>query len=382
MLSNSTLTTPTLEFRKINIEGLFTLIMSTEVEEIVTDDIVDDLVKELDEEMGSETSPNLTEMPETLELGVDQLKGVGPATQKKLKTFGVTSLIDLCIRGAQEIKEITEVEKGKCDAWVFEAQKILEDNGLIRSSDMSTMELDKYQENYPVISTKCEEVDNLIDGGVRPEAVYEVYGEFGAGKTQFCLSLIAETIGEGNNVIVIDCEDTFKPKRLREILVAREYATDMEDARRFLKQVEYLYCPNTEQLMGTINGLTPLMEKVKPKLVILDGAIGQFREEYLGRGTLAARQMQIARLMTHIKNISFYLKCAVIFTNQVQSDPAMMFGDPIKPIGGNVVAHASTYRLYFKKSGKKRLARMIDSPEHAMEDAEYILNAKGMDNVE
>jgi len=88
------------------------------------------------------------------------------------------------------------------------------------------------------------------------------------------------------------------------------------------------------------------------------------------------------RLMSHIKNISFYFRCAVVFTNQVQSDPSMMFGDPIKPIGGNVVAHASTYRLYFKKSGKKRLARMIDSPEHAMADAEYILDAKGMSNVE
>ena len=92
--------------------------------------------------------------------------------------------------------------------------------------------------------------------------------------------------------------------------------------------------------------------------------------------------MQIARLMSHIKNISFYFRCAVVFTNQVQSDPSMMFGDPIKPIGGNVVAHASGYRLYFKKSGKKRLARMIDSPEHAMADAEYILTAKGIDNVE
>ena len=85
---------------------------------------------------------------------------------------------------------------------------------------------------------------------------------------------------------------------------------------------------------------------------------------------------------SNIKNISFYFRCAVVFTNQVQSDPSMMFGDPIKPIGGNIVAHASGYRLYFKKSGKKRLARMIDSPEHAMADAEYILTAKGIDNVE
>jgi DNA repair protein RadA len=247
---------------------------------------------------------------------------------------------------------------------------------------MNTTELWEYQKAYPVIATKCDEVDNLIDGGVRPEATYEIYGEFGAGKTQFCNSLTVETIHDGNNVIWIDCEDTFKPNRIAQILKAREYVDSDEEVSGYLNQITYLYCPNTEQLMGTINGLSKILDEKKPKLVILDGAIGQFREEYLGRGTLAERQMQIARLMSHIKNISFYFRCAVVFTNQVQSDPSMMFGDPIKPIGGNVVAHASTYRLYFKKSGKKRLARMIDSPEHAMADAEYILDARGMSNVE
>jgi DNA repair protein RadA len=346
--------------------------------------VVEDDSIESDNTLEETQTPTETTEIETvdLELGVDQLKGVGSVTQKKLETFGVTSLIDLCIRGAQEIKEITGVAKPTCDSWVFQSQKLLEENGLIRRSDMSTTDLWKYQKAYPVISTKCDEVDNLISGGVRPEATYEVYGEFGAGKTQFCNSLTVETIHDGNNVVWIDCEDTFKPNRLAEMLKAREYAEDDEEIGNYLNQITYLYCPNTEQLMGTINGLSKILDNKKPKLVILDGAIGQFREEYLGRGTLAERQMQIARLMSHIKNISFYFRCAVVFTNQVQSDPSMMFGDPIKPIGGNVVAHASTYRLYFKKSGKKRLARMIDSPEHAMADAEYILDAKGMSNVE
>ena len=346
--------------------------------------VVEDDSIESDNTLEETQTPTETTEIETvdLELGVDQLKGVGSVTQKKLETFGVTSLIDLCIRGAQEIKEITGVAKPTCDSWVFQSQKLLEENGLIRRSDMSTNELWAYQKAYPVISTKCDEVDNLISGGVRPEATYEVYGEFGAGKTQFCNSLTVETIHDGNNVIWIDCEDTFKPNRIAEMLKAREYAENDEEVGEYLNQITYLYCPNTEQLMGTINGLSKILDDKKPKLVILDGAIGQFREEYLGRGTLAERQMQIARLMSHIKNISFYFRCAVVFTNQVQSDPSMMFGDPIKPIGGNVVAHASTYRLYFKKSGKKRLARMIDSPEHAMADAEYILDAKGMSNVE
>ena len=200
-----------------------------------------------------------------LELGVDQLKGVGSVTQKKLETFGVTSLIDLCIRGAQEIKEITGVAKPTCDSWVFQSQKLLEDNGLIRKSDMSTNELWEYQKAYPVISTKCDEVDNLISGGVRPEATYEVYGEFGAGKTQFCNSLTVETIHDGNNVIWIDCEDTFKPNRIAEMLKAREYAEDDEEVGKYLNQITYLYCPNTEQLMGTINGLSKILDvKHKP----------------------------------------------------------------------------------------------------------------------
>jgi DNA repair protein RadA len=193
--------------------------------------------------------------------------------------------------------------------------------------------------------------------------------------------LTAEAIARGDTVIWIDCEDTFRPKRLAEILLARELATE-ENVLDKLELIKYFYTPNSEQLMGTVDSLSDLMMELKPRLVILDGSIGQFREEYLGRGTLAERQNQLARLMTHIKNISFYFRCTVIFTNQVQSDPAVMFGDPIKPIGGNIVAHASTYRVYFKKSGKKRIARMVDSPEHEQKDASYTLTARGITDAE
>jgi len=335
------------------------------------------MAKKKEEEEGLHLQPPEPE----IDLSVSQLDGVGAVTQKKLEAFGVTNLIDICVRGSREVSEITGVSKPTCDTWVFKAQKLLEDNDMIRKADMGVMDLMDYHENMPVLSTKCDDVDKLMGGGVRAEATYEIYGEFGAGKTQFCNTLACEAIKDEGNVIWIDCEDTFKPRRIIEMLVAREEITP-EEAREKLNQITYLYTPNTEQLLGVINGLSETLMTKKPKLVILDGAIGQFREEYLGRGTLAERQMQIARLMTHIKNISFYFRCPVVFTNQVQSDPSMMFGDPIKPIGGNVVAHASTYRLYFKKSGKKRVARMVDSPEHAQADAEYILTDKGLVNVE
>ncbi len=316
-----------------------------------------------------------------IDLTVDQLDGVGAVTKKKLESFGIKSIVDICVRGAKEVQEITGVDKGKANSWVFNSQKILEENNFIRKSDMSVTELMTYQDNQERIATKCTEVDELFSGGLTPESVYEVYGEFGCGKTQFCLSLTAEVIAKGEKVIWIDCEDTFRPRRLGEILVARELCTE-EEVMDKLDNIKYFYTPNSEQLMGTVDSLSDMMMELKPNLVILDGSIGQFREEYLGRGTLAERQNQLARLMTHLKNISFYFRCVVIFTNQVQSDPSVMFGDPVKPIGGNIVAHASTYRIYFKKSGKKRIARMVDSPEHEQKDASYILTVKGIDNAE
>ena len=321
------------------------------------------------------------EIPD-LDLSVKQLDGVGGVTEKKLGEFGVTSIIDICIRGAREISEITGVAKPKADAWVFNSHKILEDNKLIRRTDLDVIDLMDYQDNYPTLKSQCLAVDELLGGGVKPECVYEVYGEYGSGKTQFCFTLVSQALSEGENVVWVDCEDTFRPRRILQIMKERGYVEDREGMEDVLKRVHYFYAPQTEQLMGTVNALSKTLQKVKPRIVILDGAIGQFREEYLGRGTLADRQNQIARLMTHIKNISFYFRCTVIFTNQVQTDPSIMFGDPVKPIGGNVVGHAATYRIYFKKSGKKRIARMVDSPEHPQADAEYILNAKGIDNKE
>ena len=331
----------------------------------------------VDNDMSEEVVEEIIEEPE-VDLSVSQLKGVGAKTEEKLISFGVVSLLDLCVRGAKEISEITGVAKDTAKTWIFMAHKMLEENGMIRKSDMPVQELLTYQLNHRRLKCGATEVDELFGGGLTPEAVYEVYGEFGSGKTQFCMSVTAETLANNGKVIWIDCEDTFKPQRLVEILKARELVADEEEAVDLIGNVKYFHTPTTEQLTGTVDSLSKLMREEKTDLLVLDGSIGQFREEYLGRGTLAERQNEIARLMTHIKNISYYFRCTVLFTNQVQSDPAIMFGDPIKPIGGNIVAHASTYRTYFKKSGKKRIARMVDSPEHKQMDASFVLDEKGI----
>jgi DNA repair protein RadA len=45
------------------------------------------------------------------------------------------------------------------------------------------------------------------------------------------------------------------------------------------------------------------------------------------------------------------------------SRPDILFGDPIAPVGGHVLGHMATYRMYLRR-GKEgtRIARLVDSP--------------------
>jgi len=71
---------------------------------------------------------------------------------------------------------------------------------------------------------------------------------------------------------------------------------------------------------------------------------------------------------------------AVVITNQVAT-PDTFFGDPTTA-GGNIMAHSSTYRIYLRKSGENRLAKMMGSPYHPYSDTRFIINEKGADEIE
>jgi DNA repair protein RadA len=72
----------------------------------------------------------------------------------------------------------------------------------------------------------------------------------------------------------------------------------------------------------------------------------------------------------------------VYVTNQVMAKPDMFFGDPTKAIGGNIVAHASTFRIYLRK-GKKgiRVAKLVDSPNLPEGEATFVVEKGGVKDI-
>ncbi len=311
--------------------------------------------------------------------------GLGELSYKKLEAVGVTTIYDILIRGSNEVKAYTDMEDARLHNLIQICKKVLENSKRTRNPKLSISELRKYKKNMTKIPSGCIELDDMLGGGVELEALTEVYGAFASGKTQFAYSILVEAMfRNGWKVVWIDCEDTFDPDRLHQIIKARGYGLDKteDELSDYIdSHLSYIHTPNTDMVVEEVNILSrKLVEDESIKLLILDGAIGQFREEYLGRGTLASRQQNLAKFIGILKNSAYFFNIAVLFTNQVGTDPAKMYGDPTYAVGGNIVGHGSTYRLYFQKRGKKRFATAIDSPKQAVFDVEFALNEKGVDN--
>jgi DNA repair protein RadA len=179
--------------------------------------------------------------------------------------------------------------------------------------------------------------------------------------------------GLDGTVLYIDTENTFRPERI--VSIAKAYGMDPEKA---LDKIIVARAYNSAHQQLILEEASQLIRENNVKLLVVDSAVGLFRSEYLGRGTLSVRQQRLNKFVHLLVRIAETYNCAALATNQVMASPDVFFGDPTRPIGGNVVAHTSTYRIYFKKSGKKRIARMVDSPHHPEQEVIFALGEAGV----
>jgi len=313
------------------------------------------------------------------DLRLDSLAGVGPVTTKKLADAGIHNIMDLIVRGPVEISDITGMEKDTAEKIVNKARQHLVEGGLISKDFVSASEIYKRRQDIGKITTGTNCLDTLFDGGIETQALTEVYGEFGCGKTQLCLTMCVqvqkskEEGGLEGGAIYIDTENTFRPERIVSIANANGM-----DPQKVLDNIIVARAYNSAHQTLILEEVGPIIEQNKIKLIIADSAVGLFRSEYLGRGTLSNRQQKLNHFVHLLSRIAETYNIAAIATNQVMASPDVFFGDPTRPIGGNVVAHTSTYRIYFKKSGKKRIARMVDSPHHPEEEVIFALGEAGV----
>ncbi len=154
------------------------------------------------------------------------------------------------------------------------------------------------------------------------------------------------------------------------------------DPSEILKKVAICKAYNSSHLELIIKSMGKYIDDFKAKMIIIDSIISLHRAEFAGRGTLADRQQRLNSIMHKLVKIAEIYNVAIVVTNQVQSTPDTFFGDPTRPAGGNVIGHASTYRIYLRKAGNDRIAKIIDSPYHPYSDVRFTVNEKGVDDTE
>jgi len=309
---------------------------------------------------------------------IEDLPGVGAATAEKLKEAGFDSLMSIAVASPGQLVEVAGVGEAV-------ARKII--NTARNNLDMgfeSGEQLMERRKNILKITTGSKGFDALLDGGFESGSISECFGEFGSSKSQIAhalavnIQLPKEKGGAEGKAIFIDGESTFRPERI--LQMAKAAGLDPQEA---LKNVKVARAFNSDHQMLLAEKAEDLLkEDPSYKLIIVDSLTSHFRADFCGRGQLADRQQKLNKHMHTLMKLASTYNLCVYVTNQVMAKPDMFFGDPTAAIGGNIVGHNSSTRVYLRK-GKKgtRVAKLIDSPHLPDGETIFIVTEDGIRDV-
>ena len=320
------------------------------------------------------------EEKEEKETKLSDLPGIGPAAIEKLESAGIFDLMGVAVLSPAELAELAGFGEASARKAIQSARKMMS------LGFQDGLEFSEKRREIFHITTGSKELDNLLGGrGIETKAITEAFGAYGSGKSQLGFSLAVNTQlpldkgGAEGKVAWIDSEGTFRPERIRQIAEAKGL-----NPENVLKNILVARAFNSDHQILLVDKITELIKNGESiRLVIIDSLTAHFRAEFIGRGQLADRQQKLNRYLHNLMKMSEQFNLAVYVTNQVMANPAMMFGDPTTPVGGNILGHASTYRLYLRR-GKKgsRVAKLIDSPNLPENECVFFVSLKGVGDEE
>ena len=306
---------------------------------------------------------------------VEDLPGVGPATAEKLREAGFTDMMALAVASPNMVAEAAELGTNVAVKIINAAREAV-DVGGFETGDVIL----ERRKSVAKLTTCSKAFDELLGGGLETQAITECYGEFGSGKSQMAHQLAVNvTRGEDEggldgDTVWIDTESTFRPERIRQMAEAFDL-----DADAILKRIHVARAFNSHHQMLLVEKANDMTKDFPVRLLVIDSLTAHFRAEYVGRGVLAERQQLLNKHIHELMRFGDVHNAVIYVTNQVHAKPDAFFGDPTRPVGGHVVGHSATFRIYLRKSkGGKRIARLIDSPNLPEAEAVFSVTEEGI----
>ncbi len=312
------------------------------------------------------------------EVNIEDLPGVGPTTAKKLREAGYEDLMGIATAVPSELAAAAEIGEATAKKIINAARSKL------KMDFTDGLELAEKASEVKKLTTGSKALDGLLSGGLETQAITECYGAYGSGKSQLAFQLavnaqLPEDVGGLNGgAIWIDTEGTFRPQRIVQIAEARGL-----DPKQILKNIKVARAYSSDHQILLAEKIPDLINNgFNAKLIIVDSLTSLFRYEFVGRGTLAERQQKLNKHIHTLQRIADRYNVVVYVTNQVMARPDVFFGDPTQAVGGHIIGHASTFRIYLRHSkGEKRVARLVDSPYLPEGEAVFKITEKGIEDI-
>jgi len=335
-----------------------------------------------------EVEESMKQVEEAMNFSLADIEGIGPVRVKKLNTSGIYTAEDLLTRGARELSELLDMDTSVCATMIESSRRFLQSKDVVGKASMSGRELLNYRtKKIQYLNTGAENLDEVLGNGYESGVLTEFYGEFGCGKTQFCIvaSVLAQlpskrkcfqclkvyddysiercpecdvktqTIGglsepdKPCKVIYIDTENSYRPERMLQIIYERELVQvkertpleikqgknkdplndeEREKALKFLDNMTVINTTGSEhqRIVGEELGQMIKNEEGAPvKLIIVDSIINDFRLDYSsGRGGIGERQERLKKHIKHLSRLAEIYNIVMIVTNQVMKSPTIL----------------------------------------------------------
>ncbi len=308
---------------------------------------------------------------------LSEIPGVGRKISDRLTEVGFTDPMAIAVTSPTELASIAEVGEGTARKIINSVREML-DIGFETADNIMKRKLEAAK-----IKTGVESLDNVLGGGVETQAITEAYGQFASGKSQLGFQLAVnvqltrEKGGLGKNCLFIDTENTFSPNRI--VSIAKRMGLDPDQT---LKNIYVARAFNSEHQIFLIQKAAEMVEEKNIGLIIVDSLTSHFRADYVGRGELARRQQKLNKHLHTLQRLADGHNLAVYITNQVMARPDMLFGDPTAPVGGHVLAHQATYRLYLRKGRSgTRVCKLMDAANLPQSECVFKIVEEGLVGV-
>jgi DNA repair protein RadA len=333
--------------------------------------------------------------------GLDDLRNISPLLKQRLLRNGFSSLQDLIVRGPLDIMDALQVKSlwgvKMANDILKESTTILQEKGILKKFS-SADELLEMRKQIHKISTGSKMLNLLLHGGIETGAVTEVYGKKNSGTLFLCYTLAmmvqqdTSLGGLGGNALFIDTRKRFNPEAMYQLALWRDF-----DPEIIAKNVLVVKPANTDELERTIKYVGSLIYKNNIKLIIFDCLLFRYNIEHYGREFLDKKQQKLNKHISMLKAIAQIYDIAIVITNQSQSSSQVNFEQEINTVGGNILAHNSTYKIsfrkysyfrqhYYKRKVKSyakytRVARIVNSPYQPVSEAFFGIGARGKDDM-